>query len=269
MAYRRDVDPAASAAGLYAYKLRKHRDAKEWTQDGLADRVACTGDLISKIETAKRAATLKMSRQFDGLFGLDAYFEELQPLAAREFALGWFRPFLDAEAAASSLHIFEPTLITGLLQNEEYARVVLAAGNHHDQIEQLVVTRMARQEILRRNDPPWLVVLLTEYAVRRTVGGPDVMRPQLQRLLDAMQEPNITIQIVPDDARIYMSGVFALMGFGGGADVAYVETPADQASIIDRPRLVDALKVRFDLIRAAALPVTASEKLIRTILDSV
>jgi transcriptional regulator with XRE-family HTH domain len=269
MAYRRDVDPTASAAALYAYKLRMHRDAKGWTQDALADRAACTGDLISKIETAKRSATLEMSQHFDRLFGLDAYFEELQPLAARELALGWFRPFLEAEAAAKSLHIFEPTLITGLLQTEEYARAIIAPGKHPDEIEQLTSARMARQEILRRDEPPWLVILLAEYAVRRMVGGSEVMGPQLERLLDAIREPNVTLQIVPDDAPIYLSMPFTLMGFHDGRDMAYAETGGIPGGITREYQYVERLKVHFDLIRAAALPCTASERVIRTRLEGI
>jgi transcriptional regulator with XRE-family HTH domain len=267
--YRRDVDPTASAAALYAHKLRRHRDAKGWTQDALADRVGCTGDLISKLETAKRSATTEMSRRFDQIFALDGYFEELQPLAARELALGWFRPFLEAEAVAASLHIFEPMLITGLLQTEDYARVVLSAGNHPDKVEQLVVTRMQRQEALSRNDPPWLVLLLAEYVIRRMVGGLEVMRPQLQHLLDAMREPNITIQVVPEDAPVYLPGGFTLMGFDGGREVSYMETAGGQGEIVDQPHRVSGLKVSFDLIRAVALPVTLSEKLVSTVVESM
>jgi transcriptional regulator with XRE-family HTH domain len=260
------VDPTASAAALYAHKLRWHRDAKGWTQDSLADRVGCTGDLISKLETAKRSATLEMSRRFDRLFGLEEYFEDLQPLAARELALGWFRPFLEAEAAADSLHVFEPMLVTGLLQNEEYARVVLSAGNHPDKVEQLVATRMQRQEVLRRDDPPWLVVLLAEYAIRRMVGGPQVMRPQLQHLLDAMHEPNITVQIVPETAPVYLSGAFTLVGFADGSEVAYAETSGD---LTKDPYQVRRRKVRFDAIRVEALPVSDSGKLMRLSLEEM
>jgi transcriptional regulator with XRE-family HTH domain len=267
--YRRDVDPTASAAALYAHKLRAHRDAKGWTQDSLADRVACTGDLISKLETAKRSATRQMSRSFDQIFGLDGYFEDLQPLAARELALGWFRPFLEAEAIASTFHIFEPMVVTGLLQTEEYARVVLSAGNHPDKVDQLVATRMQRQEVLSRADPPWLVLLMAEYAVRRRIGGPEVARAQLERLLEEMKAPNVTIQIVPEDAPIYLNGSFTLMSFEGGREVAYAESAIGQGSMIDQQRSLGALKVSFDLIRAAALPAATSEKLIRTIRESV
>jgi transcriptional regulator with XRE-family HTH domain len=267
--YRRDVDPTASAAALYAHKLRAHRDAKGWTQDSLADRVACTGDLISKLETAKRSATLDMSRHFDQIFDLDGYFEDLQPLAARELALGWFRPFLEADAAADSLHIFEPMLITGLLQTEDYARVVLSAGNHPDKVEQLVATRMQRQEVLRREDPPWLVLLLGEYALRRMVGGLDVMRAQLQCLLDAMGEPNITIQVVPEKAPVYLPGGFTLMSFRNGFDLAYAETVGGQADLLREHQQVRGRKVRFDSIRAEALPVSDSQKLIRLAVEEI
>ena len=268
MGYRRDVDPTTSVAALYAHKLRKYRDANGWTQDALAGRVGCTDDLISKIETAKRSATPEMSKDFDRLFALDGYFTDLQPHAARELALGWFRPFLEAEATASSMHVFEPMLITGLLQNEDYARAVLSAGNHSDKVDQLVATRMERQEILRRDEPPWIVLLLAEYAVRRKIGGPEVMRAQLQRLLDMMKEPNVTIQIVPEEAPVYLPGGFTTLGFENRPDIAYAETTGGQGDIIDRPRRVADLKVSFDLIRAAALTASASEELIRTVVES-
>ncbi|MCO6004394.1 helix-turn-helix domain-containing protein [Actinoallomurus purpureus] len=267
MGYRREVDPTASVAALFAHKLRRYRDANGWTQDALADRVGCTGDLISKIETAKRSATTAMSEDFDRLFALDGYFTELQPLAARELALGWFRPFLEAEGTASSMHIFEPMLITGLLQNEDYARAVLAAGNHPDRVEQLVATRMERQQILRRDEPPWIVLLVSEYAIRRKVGGPEVMRAQLQRLLDAMKEPNITIQIVPEDAPVYLSMPFTIMGFDNGPDVAYAATGELPGGITKENRYVGWLKARFDLVRSAALSAAASEELIRSVLE--
>jgi hypothetical protein len=110
------------------------------------------------------------------------------------------------------------------LQNEDYARAVLTAANHPDKVEQLVATRMERQQILHRDEPPWLVLLLAEYAIRRKIGGPEVMRAQLQRLLDAMKEPNITVQILPEEAPVYLSMSFTIMGFDNGPDVAYAET---------------------------------------------
>ncbi|MCO5994505.1 helix-turn-helix domain-containing protein [Actinoallomurus rhizosphaericola] len=267
MGYRREVDPTTSVAALFAHKLRRYRDANGWTQDALADRVGCTGDLISKIETAKRSATTSMSEDFDRLFALDGYFAELQPLAARELALGWFRPFLEAEGTASSMHIFEPMLITGLLQNEDYARAVLSAGNHPDKVEQLVATRMERQQILRRDEPPWIVLLLAEYAIRRKVGGPEVMRAQLQRLLDAMKEPNITVQLLPEEAPVYLAMPFTIMGFEDRPDVAYAETSEIPSGITKEHRHVGKLKARFDLVRAAALSAMASEELIRSVLE--
>jgi transcriptional regulator with XRE-family HTH domain len=267
MGNRREVDPTTSVAALFAHKLRRCRDMNGWTQDALADRVGCTGDLISKIETAKRSATTSMSEDFDRIFALDGYFAELQPLAARELALGWFRPFLDAEMTASSMHVFEPMLITGLLQNEDYARAVLTAGNHPDKLEQLVATRLERQQILRREDPPWIVLVLAEYAVRRKIGGPEVMRAQLQRVLDAMREPNFTVQVLPEEAPVYLSMPFTIMGFDDGPDVAYAATGEIPGGITKEHRHLGRLKARFDLIRAAALPAVASEELIRSVLE--
>ncbi|MEV5746367.1 DUF5753 domain-containing protein [Actinoallomurus sp. NPDC052308] len=144
---------------------------------------------------------------------------------------------------------------------------VLTAGNHPDKVEQLVATRMDRQQILRRDEPPWLVLLLAEYAIRRKIGSPEVMRAQLQRLLDAMKEPNVTIQVLPEEAPVYLSMPFTIMGFDNGPDVAYAATGEISGGITKEHRHVGRLKARFDLVRAAALPAMASEELIRSVLE--
>ncbi|GAA4620904.1 hypothetical protein GCM10023196_006700 [Actinoallomurus vinaceus] len=126
---------------------------------------------------------------------------------------------------------------------------------------------MERQQILRRDEPPWIVLLLAEYAIRRKIGGPAVMRAQLQRLLDAMKEPNITIQVLPEDAPVYLSMPFTIMGFDNGPDVVYAETVEIPSGMTKEHRHVGRLKARFDLARAAALPAAASEELIRSALE--
>jgi hypothetical protein len=93
----------------------------------------------------------------------------------------WFRPFAELEAIASAFFEYESQAMPGLLQTEDYARAILRAGRPRDtdeQIERHVAARMARQTILTRDDPPLLWVVLDEAALRRPVGGREVMRSQ-------------------------------------------------------------------------------------------
>ncbi|MDB4872680.1 MAG: hypothetical protein JWL97_3684, partial [Gemmatimonadales bacterium] len=145
MVRRRTIDPTESVAALFGYKLRQHRDLKKWTQSGLADRVGCSPDLISKIERADRGATPETSARFDELFGTGTQFQELQPLAARANIPGWFRRYAEYEQQAMSIRLFSPLLVPGLLQTEAYARTVLKARQPPTELDQLVAARLSRQ----------------------------------------------------------------------------------------------------------------------------
>ncbi|MFF3277298.1 helix-turn-helix domain-containing protein [Streptomyces chrestomyceticus] len=117
----------------------------------------------------------------------------------RDTVPAWFSPYVALEDAASLIRIYEPHYVPGLLQTEDYARSVLRAGQHRsaEELERQVVVRIKRQELLCREDAPTLWVLMEESALYRPVGGPQVMRAQIQRVLDASQQPNIRVQILP------------------------------------------------------------------------
>jgi transcriptional regulator with XRE-family HTH domain len=253
----------------YGYRLRRYRKKAGLSQDAVGTRFSVSGQMIGHIETAKRGATLEMSKGFDRLFVLDQYFEELWWHVRREQTPDWFREYVEAEGRASSVRLFGPLLITGLLQTDTYAREVLRAGQREDRLEELVSSRLARQEILDREDPPWLVFVFHEAAVRRMVGGPEVMREQYQRLLDAAKRPNIAIHVVPDRAPAYPSGGFTLFSFEDAPDLGYVEGVNGHGHMIEHGNQVEGVKVAFDLIRSVALPVQESADLIRAAMESV
>lgn len=268
MTRRRPLDPSESAAALYGFKLRQHRDKHGWTQTALADRVDCSMDLISKIERAERTATPQMSARFDALFGTGEYFQELQPLAAREVLPDWFRAFPKYEAAANVIRIFELAIITGLLQKEDYIRELLQLEQPPDKIDALTAARLERQKILSRENPPHLVVVMDERALRHGVGGPEVMKAQLVHLTEMAQRQNITAQVVPSVARAYLglAGPFMILTLDSG-DVVHVPA-AGLGPIIEEPRKVEEYRLRFDLIRASALSAEESLKLIQTVLEN-
>ncbi|MFG2130253.1 helix-turn-helix transcriptional regulator [Streptomyces sp. NPDC048751] len=114
---------------------------------------------------------------------------------------GWFSMHVSLEGAAALIRQYEPHFVPGLLQTEGYARGVLASGaigqTRPEDIEGLVALRMQRQELLTRQDAPRLWVVMDETVLRRPVGGPEVMRSQIDKLLDATKLPNVTVQVAP------------------------------------------------------------------------
>jgi uncharacterized protein DUF5753/helix-turn-helix protein len=142
----------------------------------------------------------------------------------------WFRAYLDLEQAASLIRSYEGQFVPGLLQTEEYARAVMggALEESPDDIQRRVDLRLARQEVLTSKDAPRLWTVVDEAALRRPIGGsPEVMRVQLERLIDATKLPNVTLQVLPFNAGAHpaMVGAFSLLRFSEEdlPDVVYLE----------------------------------------------
>ncbi len=112
----------------------------------------------------------------------------------------WFSAFVSLEGEAHLIRAYEPHYIPGLLQTEAYARAVLQAGLPNasaDTIERGVALRLERQALLDREDPPMLWAVIDETVLRRPIGGPDVMRGQIDRLIEACSLPHVRLQIMP------------------------------------------------------------------------
>lgn len=266
------IDPTSSARAFYAVQLRRLRAAAGLTQPELGGHpaVVVSGKLIGAVENLYRPPTLRLSLGLDRALGLDQFFEGVHAAIKRESGLptGFFE-YLEYEALASMIKSYDNFLINGLLQTEDYARAVMRAGRRDDRLEELVATRLERQRILEREDPPWLVVLLDASAIRRVVGDGEVMRGQLQHLLDMARRPAITVQVVPDGAQVFPEGAFKLLSLPDEPDVGYVEHVAGRGEIIEPGGQVGELDVVYELIRSVALPAADSERLIRTVLEEL
>jgi transcriptional regulator with XRE-family HTH domain len=142
----------------------------------------------------------------------------------------WFRTYVDLESAAALIRTYEGQFVPGLLQTDDYMRAVIHGAHLDESSEEVgrrVRLRMARQTLLTREHPPRLWAVVDEAALRRPVGGPGVMRGQLERLLDATKLPNVTLQILPFDTGAHpaMVGSFSILRFADRElpDVVYLE----------------------------------------------
>jgi hypothetical protein len=217
----------------------------------------------------RRIPTMDASVRFDDFFGLRRYFADIQPLVENEAGtLAEFLEFAEQEERADLLRFFQPVYIPGLFQLEEYARE-LVSGTRPDRVEQLISTRMGRQEILTRENPPSIVAVVAERTIREVIGGAGVMRRQLARLLELANEPNIDIQLLPSSARVHVSTEFHLLGYAEGGDLAYVEGAADHGRVIEDSRGILALEVIFDRVRSSALTAEDTQQVIRNAMESL
>ncbi|MFJ7046572.1 transcriptional regulator [Streptomyces sp. JV178] len=118
----------------------------------------------------------------------------------RDVLPDWFAAYLSLEQAALQIRAYEAQFVHGLLQTEAYARALLGAGNPHastEATERRVALRMRRQELLTREQPPRLWVVMDETVLRWPVGGPDVMRAQIDHLIEMHRLPHVTVQLMP------------------------------------------------------------------------
>jgi hypothetical protein len=142
----------------------------------------------------------------------------------------WFRTYVDLESVASLIRTYEGQFIPGLLQTDAYMRAVVHGAHLEETAEEVgrrVRLRMARQVLLTREGAPRLWAVIDEAALRRPVGGREVMVGQLERLLEAAKLPNVTLQILPFAAGAHsaMVGTFSVLRFADRElpDVVYLE----------------------------------------------
>jgi hypothetical protein len=175
---------------------------------------------------------------------------------------GWFQDWQEPEASASRLRWFQPILVPGLLQTEGYARAVYQAklGIADEELEAAVAARSRRQEILAREVPPTLWAIIDEFVLRRLVGGAHVMLEQVGKLVEAVRQPGIVIQVIPASTGMYSglnAGGFGLADFEGAPSVGYQEVQLRGHQVRDTKDIA-ALNLIWDTVAMEALPLAAS-----------
>jgi hypothetical protein len=231
--------------------------------------------MVAKIERGDRAATSKFVEACEALPELAAHgtlqvlWDQLNEQFTGHAFPRWFDRWPDAEATARSLRWFEPLIAPGLLQTEAYARAILSTriGDSEDDIEEMVAARLKRQEILDRDKPPTLWVIVDEGVLHRCIGSPKIMREQLDHLATMARKPDIVIQVIPLDAGAHQGlngGAFVIADLPNAPAVAYQDT-ASRGQVIEDVEDIDALTVTWDTLKSEALPRTASLKRIEEV----
>jgi len=235
----------------------------------MGTKLGYSASLISGVETMDKAPTADFATRCDELFQTPGTFATLQELVAREAYPAFFAPVIPFEREAIRIHGWELGTVPALLQTEQYARALISSGrpmDSEDEIEHLVATRIKRQEVISGEDPPLLWYVLDESVVRHVVGGPRVMRAQLDRLLEASTGPGIVLQVLPYEADNHAGtdGPISLYEFAESPSVCYTECYGGGRIVESREEVADLMTV-ISLIRAAALSERESHALVRQI----
>ena len=264
-------------------ELRRLREAQSRKLDEVAGELGLVASTLSRIETGKAPIrTLHLSKLLEMYGVTDPAVKRLLVEMAREgHRKGWwsdyhdllpsgFDIYLGLEAEAAGIRSYETTLVHGLLQTNEYATAVLREmypRYSDEQVQRMVELRMQRQrQRLYDIAPPvelWLIQ--DEGAVRRVVGGPVVMRQQLEYLVEANRWPNVTIQVLAFGcgAHAGMDGAFSILEFPERADPDVAVTEGAAGTIyLEKERDVRTRTEAFDRLRAVALSPAASAELI-------
>ena len=185
----------------------------------------------------------------------------------------WFRAYVDLESAATLIRTYEGQFIPGLLQTDDYMRAVIHGAHLDESAEEVgrrVRLRMARQTLLTREHPPRLWAVVDEAALRRPVGGREVMRGQVERLIEAAKLPNVTLQVLGFDSGAHpaMVGSFSVLRFPDQElpDVVYLEH-LTSASYLNKPDEVDRYLHVMESICVRAAPPERTVELLDQILD--
>jgi transcriptional regulator with XRE-family HTH domain len=184
----------------------------------------------------------------------------------------WVEPYVGLEAAAAVIRTFQVQYMPGLLQTEAYARATLRTGfpgAAEEEVARRAELRVNRQDVLNRPNPPRLWAVIDEGALRRPIGGAEVMREQLRHLIDMAEHPAVTLQVLPFKvgAHAACGGPFVILRFAEPDlnDVIYVEQ-LTSALYLDKSADVDRYMEVMEQICLQAEPAENTSKVLAGIL---
>jgi transcriptional regulator with XRE-family HTH domain len=268
-----------------AAQLRELREEAGLTQEEVSERTGKDRSTLYRLESAQQRPQKSTLIQLLDLYGAaEPRRSELLTLLREASQRGWMRPYrselpdvysdyIGFEDEARSIANYESLFVPGLLQTEAYARAQLRGtlpNASEAEIESRVAARLERQPVLAKDDAPKLWAIMDEAALRRLVGGRDVMRGQAAHLLEARTLPNVTIQVIPYGAGAHpgMDGSFVILEFPDPDDpsIVYVESAAG-GLFLEQDAEIRRYMLMFEHLRAAASGLDATAALLEAIVS--
>lgn len=256
-------------------ELRRLRELKGMTAEEVAERLLVSQSKISRLENGRRSISQRDVRDLCGVYEVEDHriVESLMQMAKDSRQQGWWHAFGDIpysvyiglETDAESLRVYEPQVVPGLLQTRGYAEALINGALPEappNDIEKRVTVRARRQDRITAPEQPlrlWAVI--DESALRRMVGGKQVMIEQLEQLVELSHLPHVTVQVLPFDMGAHpgINGQYAILEFPDAADssVVYIEGVTSDL-YLEKAHDVQRYSVMYEHLRAQSLNVEQS-----------
>lgn len=271
-----DTNPEQSnpAWVTWGAMLRHYRQSAGMTQAELGTPANYSISQVSALERGVRRPGRKFAGKADKILNTGGALTVLWGQLDSEPYPDWFEEWAkECEPNATAIRNWQPLILPGLLQTEAYIRALLTGAQPdatEEEIDDLVVARLARQKILERSDPPVLHFVMAEHTLRQRVGSRETMREQLDSMVKAAACRRITVQVVPATTGAHPGLVcaFAIASFTTGHDVAYTDGQL-YGHVTDRPDVVARIVRAWEVINMEALPPGASIELIERVREEL
>jgi transcriptional regulator with XRE-family HTH domain len=268
---------------LLGTQLRRLREARGITAQQAAKAIRASESKISRIELGRNAFREVDIADLLTLYGIKdvAEREQMLSLASQANQPGWwhryqdilptwFQSYIGLEESAESIRSYDAQFVPGLLQTEEYTTAVLELGEFSlEEMNRLVFLRKERQRRFTTGGLR-LWAIIDEMALRRPVGGPDLMRAQLEYLLEISDRPGLTLQVTPfpSGGSYLVPGSFSILSFATAdlPDVVYVEQ-LTSAMYLDKPSDVDRYTAAMGKVSTTSSTPQRTKEFIRELLE--
>ncbi|MFF2145012.1 Scr1 family TA system antitoxin-like transcriptional regulator [Kitasatospora sp. NPDC058190] len=258
---------------MFGEEIRYAREAAGYVQEDVGKLLHCDRTVVSRTEGGKRRPSIEEVEELDRLYGTGDLLKRLYGRVDWNASIehpDWFQEYVDHEAIAIGMRAYQDSVVHGLLQCWQYARALFAAGDaagNAEEIEELTRARLSRQSRFLVPDGPLLLVILDESAIRRVVGGPNVMRCQMEHLLRVAQLRNVVIHVAPfANRRTLIDTDMVLLELPDGQRVVYSES-LDRGHLSGDSATVARHQRRYDRLRGECLSESDSLRLIAEALE--
>ncbi|MEV0743936.1 MULTISPECIES: helix-turn-helix domain-containing protein [unclassified Streptomyces] len=251
--------------------LRYLREKAGLSLGQLAEKTSYDKSYLYRLEVSQRLSKLAVMEDLDRFYDSGGLLVQLWKVARKEVFKDRYKEFMRLEPTARIMHKFALG-IPGLLQTEEMARELLSGAQETDAeaelVEEQVIARMGRQQLLHRKPAPSVRIIMDEYALRRPVADPKAWDEQLTHLLDMGETASVVLQVLPFAAGAHhlMDGSLTLLWQDDASAVAYTEGNGC-AELIEDPAAVTRYRLSYDRLRDLALPPPDSTEFIRGVLE--
>ncbi|GHI06861.1 DNA-binding protein [Streptomyces cellostaticus] len=271
-----EVDPddewGLAVLATVGRQLRLRREVVGMRVVDFAKAMGYSEDMVYKVEGGKRIPQPEFLDKADKVLSADGLIAAMKEDTDKVRYPKKVRALAEVEAKAVEIQLYDPLSIHGLLQTPEYARVLLTMRRPaytEVEVERFFAARMARKSVFERDPAPELGFVLEEWTLRRPLGGRELLRRQLEHLLEVAQLRNVELQVMPMEREEHagVDGSIEVLKFADGSAVGRSPAVANGRAV-EEPRQLRILELRYGIIRAQALTPRESTAYIEQLLGA-